>query len=699
MTKNPTKKTFNIDYLLQAALSYAELGWSVFPLTGKKPLIKGGFNSASTDPAQIKRWWLQDFPGANIGVACNGKFWALDLDLKTEGDKTLYRLESEYGELPLTVRSITGGGGSHYLFKHTNVPIKNGANTAGRGLDTRSDGYIVLPPSVHPDTRGRYEWALGFSPNEIEIGEAPSWLVKLCAKTSAKSTAGTFPTVVSSSGSTTQLGRKILEAVCGKILLAPEGEQESTLNASAYLIGRFVGSGQLEQVSAESALTTAGISMPSFNPSRPWAPQEIEVKVRAAMTDGIEAPLRDFFRDSNGKVIPSNQANVRLALNYLGVNPRYDQFNDRLLIESDGGAVSQLDDNGLTDLWLMIDEEFKFRPKKDFFADVVGSEARNGGFHPIREYFDSLKWDGKCRVDEWLINYAGADPSSYVRAVGALVLVAAVRRVRSPGSKFDEMLILEGEQGTGKSTALKIMAIKNEWFSDDLPLGLDAQKTIERTRGKLIVEAGELRGMKKNDVESLKAFLSRTSDRARRVYGHLTEEVPRQFIIVGTTNSDKYLRDSTGNRRFLPVKTKKFDLKALKRDRNQLWAEALVREREGVSTRLDRKYWNQASREQAERFVEDPLVAEVREKLGEMEGAIHGDEALKLLGIPAGSRTQEHNNRLGEAMKAAGWDRKRKRYDGKQQYYYCKGKSNKRIIVSHDGVAGYKIPESSETPM
>ena len=143
----------------------------------------------------------------------------------------------------------------------------------------------------------------------------------------------------------------------------------------------------------------------------------------------------------------------------------------------------------------------------------------------------------KPRVDQWLVTYAGAEDSNYTRAVGALVLIAAVRRVRQPGCKFDEMLVLEQpQQGTDKSSALAVLAVNEDWFTDDLPLNVEAKRVIETLRGRWIVEAAELSGMRKADVEHLKAMLSRRVDRARMAYGRLPIEAPRQCIIVGTTN-------------------------------------------------------------------------------------------------------------------------------------------------------------------
>jgi predicted P-loop ATPase len=131
------------------------------------------------------------------------------------------------------------------------------------------------------------------------------------------------------------------------------------------------------------------------------------------------------------------------------------------------------------------------------------------------------------------------------------------------------------------------VAVKDEWFCDDLPMSANGKQVIEQTVGKWIVEVAELSGMRKTEIEHLKALLSRQTDRARPAYGRLPTEKRREFILIGTTNDDKYYKDLTGNRRFWPVKAPKFDLPALRRDRDQLWAEAALREAAGESTRLD----------------------------------------------------------------------------------------------------------------
>jgi predicted P-loop ATPase len=266
-----------------------------------------------------------------------------------------------------------------------------------------------------------------------------------------------------------------------------------------------------------------------------------------------------------------------------------------------------LEDAALDRLWLILDRRFRLRPTKDLLRTVVSDVAQLNGFHPVRDYLDGLHWDGVKRIDRWLVDYGGAEDTEYSHPVSALMLIAAVRRVRQPGCKFDEMVVLENpEQGTDKSTMLASLAVRDDWFSDDLPLNISGKQVVESLRGRWIVEATELSGMRRADVEHLKAFLSRQIDRARMAYGHFVTEAPRQCIIVGTTNAVEYLKDTSGNRRFWPVRVKKFDIAALVRDRDQLWAEAAEREAADASIRLDPKLWRSAEKEQEQRLTRDP---------------------------------------------------------------------------------------------
>lgn len=397
----------------------------------------------------------------------------------------------------------------------------------------------------------------------------------------------------------------------------------------------------------------------------------------------------DELKEGDKGAISDSPENVRRVIAKLGAVVEYDEFSSRMLISGLPKFGPYLDDAAVNRLRLRAESTFKLRVAKDRFADIVLDVARDLPRHPVREYLDSLEHDGKKRVEGWLSTYMGVDDGPYARAVGTIALVAAVRRVRRPGCKFDEMLILEGPQGSLKSSALAVLAARDEWFSDDLPLGRDTKEMMEATCGKWIVEAGELRGMGRGDVEALKAYLSRSTDRARLAYGRLSTEVPRHFVVIGTTNSDRYLRDSTGHRRFWPVRTGHVDLAELARDRDQLWAEASILEASGYPTRLDRSLYETAALEQEMRRIEDPFLHKLSEVLADARGTLSADDAWIIVGVLPGQRTQAHNERMGAAMKELGWTRTKQRVGGLLRWCYERGDGPK--LTAMPGPHGIEV--------
>lgn len=238
-------------------------------------------------------------------------------------------------------------------------------------------------------------------------------------------------------------------------------------------------------------------------------------------------------------------------------------------------------------------------------------------YHPIREYFASLPpWDREPRIDTAFIDYFGADDNRYVRAVSRKTFCAAIKRVMEPAIKFDTMTVLNGPQGIGKSTF--IARIGMDWYSDSLNLSDMNDKTAaEKLQGYWILELGELAGMKKADVDKVKAFVSRQDDKYRASFGRRVTPHPRQCIFFGTTNSENgYLRDITGNRRFWNIKTpgtgKKKPWQLTQEDVDQMWAEALWYVGQGEKIYLDAELEALANAEQKAAMEQDDREGLVR---------------------------------------------------------------------------------------
>jgi predicted P-loop ATPase len=371
----------------------------------------------------------------------------------------------------------------------------------------------------------------------------------------------------------------------------------------------------------------------------------------------------DFLVNDKDQILANSQENIKRALRKMDVTLSYDQFSEKEMVRY-GEYVGPLNDKVRNRIWLEMDALFHFRPQADFFDTVVLDACHQEPYHPVLQYLDELVWDGKPRIDNWLIEHGGAADTAYVKAVSSLVLIAAVRRVRQPGCKFDELLVLESEQGMLKSSALRALCPKAAWFSDDLPLGVDSKLVIERTNGKWIIEAAELSGMHRSQVEHLKSMLSRQVDGpVRLAYARMPVERPRQHIIVGTTNSHAYLKDKTGNRRFWPVRVGRFNIMQLTEIRDQLWAEAAAREKAGESSRLDPKLYVDAEFQQTRRNVEDSWESLLQEHFDKMRAVLDREgrimtlrlttaEIFQILGIPVAGQDERSSERLAGVMQS-----------------------------------------------
>ncbi len=275
--------------------------------------------------------------------------------------------------------------------------------------------------------------------------------------------------------------------------------------------------------------------------------------------------------------------------------------------------------------------------------NVLPTVAAERSYHPIRDYLESLPaWDGIPRVDTLFIDYLGAADTAYTRTVARKMLCAAVARVFHPGVKFDSVVVLNGPQGMGKSSFFAKLGGK--WFSDRLTIGDMKDKAApEKMQGFWILELGELAGLKKVDVETVKAFITRQDDKFRHSYGYNVEDHPRQCIIVGSTNNnDGFLRDITGNRRFWPITCSRESLRRpweVEDVVTMLWAEALGMYRNGETLFLPSEIELMAAREQTaamESDVREGMIAEFLEKLlpvdwdkmelAERRGFLRGDK-------------------------------------------------------------------------
>jgi predicted P-loop ATPase len=386
---------------------------------------------------------------------------------------------------------------------------------------------------------------------------------------------------------------------------------------------------------------------------------------------GTTVVTNPVFRDvtSQGATKPS-LANAIIAITSLGIKARYDKFRHHTNIEYKGTSTTisegLLTDNTVGAVRVLINDMYKIDCGDANTLSAIKAVAMGNAYDPVLNILDEFqgRWDGIKRLDTWVINYLSCEDTPLNRAFGYLVLIAACRRARVPGCKFDNITVLEGVEGTNKSTAIRVLA-GDDYFSDQSILSATDKEVQEQLDGIWMHENADLAGMRRADIEAVKAFASRQVDRARPAYGRVREDRPRRSIEWGTTNSDIYLISQTGNRRFWPLKTGVIDIQALRRDREQLLGEAATYEAAGESITLDPSLWGDAREAQDERRVPDPWEAtlsngglnHVISSSGGYDYVASAHVLMSVLQVPIANQTALHTMRLATALKNIGWDR------------------------------------------
>jgi len=293
---------------------------------------------------------------------------------------------------------------------------------------------------------------------------------------------------------------------------------------------------------------------------------------------GVGRPARTFpvqwlLWTEKGHPARSSIANAGVALaSFTDCTFSYDAFADTELLNGE-----RIEDATAGELWHRMEIDLEFGPTKDALYAAITRVCRANSFHPVKDYLNGLAWDGKRRLNKLAHTHFGAEDTPLQNAIARLIIYGMVARIVQPGAKFDYMPVLQsGQQGLAKSEALRILAGK--WAGSGLSLdSFDLTKTlIERTKGKWLIECADLGGWRGSDIEKVKGIISDRQDSARMAYGRLNVTRERQFVIVGTSNPREFLKDSQ-NRRFPVLEVRQhIDLGALRRDRDQLLAEALA---------------------------------------------------------------------------------------------------------------------------
>jgi predicted P-loop ATPase len=305
------------------------------------------------------------------------------------------------------------------------------------------------------------------------------------------------------------------------------------------------------------------------------------------------------------------------------------------------------------------------RISKDVVHQAVDMQAADCRFHPVRDYLESLKWDGTKRVDRLFSSYFGAEDEAYARRIGEMFLISMVARIFRPGCKADHLPVIEGPQGIMKSTACRILG--GQWFSDALPDVTGGKDVSQHLRGKWLIEVAEMHAMSRAEAAQLKSFITRQEERYRPSYGRKEVIEPRQCIFVGTTNRDTYLRDETGGRRFWPVRVDIIKVKELAADRDQLFAEAVQLFRGSIPWWPDKDFeQTHIAPQQAARYEADAWEEAIGAFLAINSKVTVGQVAREALHIETAKIGKADQIRIAAALEQLRW--RRERSDGKTDW-------------------------------
>lgn len=668
--------------MYDAAIEYAKKGFAVFPLKyrDKVPLTRNGCKDATTDAAQIKAWW-QKYPNANIGLATGSvsqNVFVIDLDIDEDcgidGYHSLEDWQREHGDFPETWTAITGRGGYH-LYYRGNGKIKNRAGIID-GVDIRGNGgYVVAPPSIHKNGN-RYEWE--YSPDEFEIAKADNNVEYFLSHDDQKQgTAFTMPNIVAAG----QRNQMLFRFAC---MMQAKGASDQSVFAATMAENESSCSPPLTEQEVRIIVSSAT----KYDKGKPIHIDSEGVAAQENKDDVIGNPewVLNFLdcnhdKDGNIKSVKQFVHNFEIVMDkdsrFAG-KIRLNEFAQQPYLygsvpwenENNCRAWSSHDDSALFSL---IQADYGLKSRQDF-ADALKNVSMRNKFHPVRELLDSLTWDGEVHIRKLLPEYLGAEDSDYTYQVMRLWMLGAVSRVYKPGNKFDYTIILQGSQGIGKSTFLKLMALDDSWFNDSLD-SLDSDKAVQSLTGSWIIELAELKSLARTagGVESVKRFLTATQDKYRIPYERRADTFYRQCVFAGTTNKDDFLQDETGNRRFLIIHTgvtkpfKSLFIPEAMDDIKQAWAEAVhIWKNEDPQLILPENCMQQAKELQEANMADDGkrgIILDYLEGKTQVCAREIWFEALKETIPPKNWQASEINNIVA---KIPGWERLKtpRKFDG-----------------------------------
>ncbi|HEY5658862.1 MAG TPA: VapE domain-containing protein [Myxococcota bacterium] len=703
---------------------------------GKEPLTKGGLKDATSDVRTVEGWWKRwPGANIGIACGAPSGLDVLDID-GPDGERVLADLVEEHGPIPRTFESRTAGGRHLFFWSNARVQstanilgdrlltlskdswvvVPPSIHPNGQRYDWYVDPKQLEAPAAWPAwmvdllferTRRKRPSIVPPAPRrDEEETQFVTELIKLEVAQFLASEPGTLIDALARAGSslgefvgagtmTEHEVRGALISACARTKLLDNNDPATIDHLIHTAIDRGRALFKAPRTGAQYLLDDTSIIAPH--------PLDDDVDAPAAGggggDDGEGGDDGGDGGDGDGGGGPHWTS--QLALTQKGQTQK-SLGNLIIILENQGQWVDILgyDERNAEPVWLSTppfdpDElEGPYpRPLRDgdeprivrWLEDVwglewpvtkvhqaLGSVASRRRFDRVVEYLEGLSWDGKERLDGWLVDFMGAKATPLTQAISARWMISAVARALDPGCQVDHVLVLEGKQGAGKSSALRALCRDKGWFTDQLG-DVRSKEASETLQGPWLVEIAELDALSRAEAHTVKAFLTRVEDRYRPSYGRHVQRRPRRCVFAATTNEQAYLKDATGGRRFWPVDVQgPIRVKAIAAQRDQLWAEAVWRYRQGEAWYLDDDALNIAAQAaQEERFTADEWENVLETWLHEQEtkyrlmgtrARITVGDALQQVGLKD-SRDWErrHQMRVADILARMGWYRKRRR--------------------------------------
>lgn len=664
---------------LTAAIEYAtKYGWAVFPVhpQTKRPMTPHGCRDAKKDVGAIKAWWKR-WPDAGVGVATGSAsgLVVIDEDIDEnrgiDGRDSVREWEREHGALPETVMAITGRGGYHLYFHYTGTDIKNRAGIL-EGVDVRGEGgYVVAPPSIHPNGT-EYQWE--FHPEDYSLAEIDDKVREFLVppKPDQQREAFQLPERIESG----KRNETLYKLACS---MQGQGLPDSAIRAAVEQSNQELCDEPLEGREIDLIVRSA------------LSHQKGELKYLKPADEEWHEPKITHRKDKDGNItdMPAQTiANAEEAIRYdeaLFGRIRYNVLAYAPYVYGSmpwksGHGWREWDNTDDSNLRSYIERKYGLKSAEKTM-DALTNVSHRLPFNPVIQMLEGCHeaWDGNKYIDTLLPTMLGAEESEYVAAVMRVFMLGAIHRAYRPGCKFDYMLVLVGSQGIGKSAFLRFLALSDIWYNDNFN-SLDSDHAVEKLRGMWIVELAELQATKRaKDVETIKSFITSRVDSYRAPYNRRTENRPRMCVLAGTSNPVDFLTDKTGNRRFLPVScgvnTPTFNMFAdeitTKSIFAQAWGEAMDEYKQSGGNPklvLPKHIQEEALKAQAAYQEEDPLIGIIQEWLDKQDTIDRVCVMMlwrEALGNDVYNTLPDHKtvNRLHDIMKnsISGWE-----YVGKQ---------------------------------